>query len=704
MNKYNCYIITLISLFFVFLIGYFLSWPILMYDTDLWYHLSGGRYFWQNMAISNDAHFSYVVPPKTWYNYYWMFQAIVYKIHEWTDYYGLIVLRCFLYFMTSLLICLSLVRLKDNRTTILLSTFSFIACSLVILTRELAVRPHLFSYLFIAVFLYILEFRRDRIWILPILGILWSNIHGIEYPVMFLIAFAYLAEMYWHQSRNKSLGSAESRKNKWFLISVFYTIFITPGMTELVQIPFSVTYQSAAYQHLYVMELIPIPFVNYFVFAPITIHGVISAFLNIVVLFTMVTVLICLWKRKLRISHAILFVGAVFLLSKHTRFSCEFALLSIPIMNQGIRGMTKEDLIPNRIIDLVLPVIVVILPFLVFHGLMNNRPAYPFSSSNLPTGNVKFLNQNAPGGKILNEHNTGGFLPWALHDKFSIFMDMQMSLFSDTDFAESRLSFHDRHAFKRFIEKYEPSFISVSFHNKAFKNIVATDLRFVPVFFDHAEVLYVNKVRYADLANKYTLKAIDPFNYGDVIYAEEKAEEIENIFIEASRIHAQDPANFRANHILSSIAVARRQYGPAMKHAEVLIRSYPEQSLGYALKGDVYFGRKQYDEAASYYKRALDMGRTKKAEKTYWNLHASYFNLKEYRKAYKVLSKYVNPFSSDADYKEIYQLAVSASTVGKTREAKTFLTIAQMKVPANDVETENKIRENLSTLTSMEKN
>ena len=200
------YPISLIALFFLLLIGYFIAWPIVMTDTDLWYHLSGGRYFWQNGTIAHDAFFSYITPPKSWYNYYWLFQAVVYKIFQWTDYYGLIALRCLLYLLTTLFICFSFVRQHENRTELLLSLFLFVACSIVILYRELAVRPHLFSYFFIVVFLYILEFKQNKIWLLPLLGIFWSNIHGIEYPVMFLIMFAYLAEIYWRQFRKIQTG------------------------------------------------------------------------------------------------------------------------------------------------------------------------------------------------------------------------------------------------------------------------------------------------------------------------------------------------------------------------------------------------------------------------------------------------------------------------------------------------------------------
>jgi tetratricopeptide (TPR) repeat protein len=689
------YPISLIALFFLLLIGYFIAWPIVMTDTDLWYHLSGGRYFWQNGTIAHDAFFSYITPPKSWYNYYWLFQAVVYKIFQWTDYYGLIALRCLLYLLTTLFICFSFVRQHENRTELLLSLFLFVACSIVILYRELAVRPHLFSYFFIVVFLYILEFKQNKIWLLPLLGIFWSNIHGIEYPVMFLIMFAYLAEIYWRQFRKIQTGDAVGSGRKWLLISVFYTIFITPGVINLVQTPFSVTFQNASYQQLYVTELLPIPFQNFFIFAPVSVQGLVSSLQNLIVILAAAFLLIGLWKRKLRLSHAVLFICALLLLAKHNRFAVEFTLLSIPLLRQGAHLITERIEFPRRVVDFALPVVVVLIPLLVFHSNLGNRPAYPFSPSNLPTGVVRFLNQHTVGGKILNEANTGGYLPWALDKKFRIYMDMQMSLFSDTDFATAQNAFFNANAFKGFIRKYDPSFISVSLNRSHFKKIIANYPQFVPVFFDDAELLYVNKTHYGDLAERYALKAIDPFHYGEIIYKDESAEKISATFAEATKMRDQDPANYRANHILSSISVARKQYDRALSYADVIVLHYPELSHGYALKADAFFAMERYEEAARLYKKALDMGRTSKAENVYWNLHASYFNLKEYKKAYNLLSKYVNPFNPDTDYKEIYQLGMSASTVGKIREAVTFLKIARMKVPSDDAEYTKKVKDNL---------
>jgi tetratricopeptide (TPR) repeat protein len=116
------------------------------------------------------------------------------------------------------------------------------------------------------------------------------------------------------------------------------------------------------------------------------------------------------------------------------------------------------------------------------------------------------------------------------------------------------------------------------------------------------------------------------------------------------------------------------------------------------LKGDALFSLERFEEAARLYEKALELGQTAKAEKVYWNLHASYFKFKEYKKAYRVLSKYVNPFSVNEDYKEIYQLGMSAASVGKFKEAATFLKIAKLKAPPTDAEYVKKIAKDLAII------
>jgi len=697
-NNTERYLIVVSGLFCLML-GYFLiTWPIVGYDADLWYHLFGGRYLVQHGVIPHDAYFSYIQPPKLWYDYYWLFQAVVYIIHQFTGYHGLIVLRSLLYLATVLLIHLLLFRRNDSTIAIITGAVLFVFFSLGILNRELVVRPHLLSYLFIVCFLYVLEVKPDKVWILPIIGVIWCNVHGIEFPVMFAIVIAYIVENFYLRYKNNVDRTLPTLKSQMLLMSVLYTVFFTPQIIKLIQTPFDVSFETAAYQHLYVLELVRVSFKNFFIFAPVTVQGVITSFQNVIVILAAASFVIGLLKRKLRISHAILFLTGVFLLTRHLRFLWEFMLLCIPLIYRGL-PMICERLKPSpRFIRIYLPIVMIFLPLVIFINVFSNRPAYPFSNSKLPTGVVHFLNQHASGGKILNEPNSGGYLEWALDSKFKIYMDMQMTIFHDMDFAFASHSFFDEHAFKGFLRKYDPSFISVSLQRTWFSKIVSGHKEFVPIFFDHAELLYVNMNHHRELAEKYALKAIDPFHLQSISYKKESPQRLSELFDEASRIINQDPFNYGANKIICNILIIRGQQAQALPYADYLIRQYPDKYDGYALNADALFGMGRYAEANRLYSQALDMGQIVRGEMVYRNLHATYIKLKEYEKAYKLLSRFVNPFDLGADYKDIYELGMSAACVDKISEAVTFLKIARMKVPPADTEYIEKIDKNLSML------
>ena len=77
-----------------------LGWPIVKLDTDLWFHLSNGKFLFEHHAIPSRAFFSFLASPREWIDYSWLFQAVVYGLYTWAGYGGLIVLRPAVYLAT----------------------------------------------------------------------------------------------------------------------------------------------------------------------------------------------------------------------------------------------------------------------------------------------------------------------------------------------------------------------------------------------------------------------------------------------------------------------------------------------------------------------------------------------------------------------------------------------------------------------------
>lgn len=695
----------LVSSFFLINIYYFITWPIVGYDTDLWYHLSGGRYFWQNGTIAGDAFFSYVSPPKSWYDYYWLFQVLVYKLYEWTGYQGLVGLRCLLYFLTTLFICLFFLDRGQYRTKQLLCFFFFICYPIALIFRELLVRPHLFSYLFIVVFLYILEMKRDKIWLLPILGILWCNLHGIEYPVMIIIILAYLAEMYYQDFRKEARHPDDGKGTKWLLILTLYTVFFTPHVVELVKTPFNISYGNALYQQLYVSELIPIDFRNIFTFSMFPFANLITSFQHFLVLASVGFFLLCLWKRSLKISHLIIFSFSLLLLIKYNRFIYEFILLSIPLVRHGIGMMIKpcdetRSGLFFRTAPMLMILVLIVIPWLTYAGQFRGRPEYPFTQVNLPTGVTAFLNSLDAGGAVMNEPNTGGYMQWALNKKYKIFMDMQLAIFNDRDFAFVNSALSDENTFRMFYRKYDPSFLSVSLERYQFKDLIGKFPEFRPVFFDDKEVLYVNTRHYPQIAADYELRQIDPFRVNNIQYEKETRERLSRIFAEAMKMRNVYPGGVVANTIIANILIVNKEYEKSLPYGEQVISRYPDFGAGHALKADALLGLERFEEAAAYYRAAIATEKVSQIaiRNVSRNLHVCYVRLKEYKKAYRVLAKYVNPFNLSSDYKDIYELGMAAAAAGKLRDGVNFLKMAEMRLPPEDAEYSKKIKENLRML------
>ena len=692
-HKY--YPVSLIFFFFLILIGYFMTWPIIGYDTDLWYHLSGGRYFWENGTIAKDAFFSFIAPPKSWYNYYWLFQVIVYKVFQWTGYYGLIILRCFLFALTALFICFFFVKRYDTRKALLIGLSVFVCCTLALTFREQLVRPHLFSYLLIVVFLYILEMKRDKIWLLPFLGVIWSNIHGIEYPVMILIILAYLTEMFYQNLRKKVLPPSEGKLSRWMLILTIYTVFCTPQIVELIRSPFD----TALYQEHYVNELLPMQIGSIFSFSLFPFSRLIFSFQLGLILLTFVSFIVCLYQKQLRISHLILLLASTALLVTHRRFIYEFILLAIPMISHGFHSSVKPEENKKSFLYRTAPVlmifILIIIPGLTYGSYFKNKPEYPFTQKNLPTGVVKFLNSLDVGGSIMNEPNTGGYFQWVLGRKYKIFMDMQLSVFSDQDFAYIVNAVSNENTFRTFIRRYDPSFISISREISKFSDFIKKFENFRPVFFDDQEILYINVQHFRQITDAYELKYIDPFNYGKINFETETRERLSLIFDEAMKMRKIDPDCEITSLIIANILLSEKKYEQALPYVETVIIRYPERAKGYMFKGHALFGLERFKEAVGYYQISIDKGLEADLENVYRNLNTSYIRLKEYKKAYQVFKKFVNPFSVQANYKDIYQLGVTAAAAGKLRDAIHFLKIAEMKLSPDDAEYAKKIQDNL---------
>ncbi len=689
-NYYLLYILCLFAYFTYNLV----QWPIYAGDSDLWYHLNGGRYILEHGFIPKDSSFfSFIEPPREWVDYYWLFQVLVYKIYSFADYYGLVFFRAIVFiailFIVYLILTEDLNRKVDLYTAMLLSLFL-----LMFFPRFHLVRPHIFTYFFIVFSIYLLEFKRKYVFLLPIIGIFWVNLHGVAYPILLLIVLAYLTDLF----LNHVINRQHLQKNEFYyvilLVFTIATVFFTPHGAELMSVPFVPTGFASHYiqelKSINTEELLSLQMMN---FIPS-----LGTIFNLLIIATAFGSIVSIVNKNYNLRHYILLLGAVYLLTKSGRFRYEFVMLVLPIIAHNKISLDLNTLRnkATKIICIFVLLILMIIPFNNVSNIFDNMPKYPFSERNLPAGVVKFLRHIDVGGRVLNNPNYGGYLQWMLYPKYKIFMDMEVPfLFTNEDMFLAVKMFNDKDFFKKVTEKYDPSFIIISHADKVFQGVVKLFPEYRIVFFDDMDVLYVNENHFPEIAKNNGLHVIDPFVFtGQSVEYLQKSNKSDEMLNELLRMDRINPDSGIINQAIAVIYNKKSEYQNAIGFAEKIVKNYPESPAGYKAMGDCLKGLKKYNEAIAYYKVAIKKGGSMSIQK---DIGLIYLLQKRYKDAYYALAKVMNIYSPNVTYRDMYDLIDAAILSGNAKDAEILFRYAFASLPDWDREWIEKYK-NLETV------
>lgn len=166
---------------FLFVFGYCTTAD--AYDNDLWARLLVGKSFIQTGHVFVHDYLSYA-PTHIWYDHEWGSSIIFYLTQHYFGFAGILILNSFLAFLILFTIT-KVVEMRGVKTTTPFN-FLFYYCAFIAMSDGFIsmIRCQIFSFLFFAVFIYILERVRlgkgsskNLIW-LPVIMLVWNNLHG----------------------------------------------------------------------------------------------------------------------------------------------------------------------------------------------------------------------------------------------------------------------------------------------------------------------------------------------------------------------------------------------------------------------------------------------------------------------------------------------------------------------------------------------
>ena len=147
-------------------------------DNDLWGHILFGREMVAAGVIPRIATHTYTAAGQSWVNHEWLAQVILVAVYKAAASPGLLLLKFTLAAATSLLLLGAMRAHTESVSAWGLTGLLTIA----VLARGFAVRPQIFTYCGIALILAVLDHyqrgQRHALWFVPLLFILWTNLHG----------------------------------------------------------------------------------------------------------------------------------------------------------------------------------------------------------------------------------------------------------------------------------------------------------------------------------------------------------------------------------------------------------------------------------------------------------------------------------------------------------------------------------------------
>lgn len=471
------------------------------FDQDLGRHIKLGEIIVQTLQVPKTNLFSYTNPDYPFVNTHWFFGVIVYFFSISLGLQIFLFLKIII-FLFSIFIVL---RLIPNQNKFLLPIgLIFIH----ILRERLELRPEIFSFLYTALTLFILEkylnTKTRLIYLLPFIQFLWINTH-IYFFVGFVLQGIFLLHLVHVVLKNKVDFSKLKILSLVFLISLT-TSLVNPNGIKGLLYPLTVNqnygYTIVENQTMFLLESINFKNPN-FIFVKIA-FGIIG-----------LSFLINLIKRKIEIKNLLLICFGVLLALLNVRGFPYLFFISFPAI---LYSFSYINIHRFKLVGLLNFVFIILLLFSSFSYLSGEYYKKNDSSNIVKLklaesvkNGMEFVIANDLPNPIFNNFDIGSYIAYQGYPKYKVFVDGRpeaypKEFFTDTyipmqyDFAKFKKE-EDRWGFKTIIFSHTDQ----TPWGQTFLKTIVKDEGWKLIYLDDFVVILVRK----DVAIQKNLEQID---------------------------------------------------------------------------------------------------------------------------------------------------------------------------------------------------
>lgn len=640
------------------------AWPIFPADGDLFYHLASGRWIAEHHTLPATAFFSVLPAAAGWADYYWLFQLLVFALHSLAGWVALVVLRAAL-LLALLGVLLAHLRRSGGRIGVWQATVWTLVL-LVVLPRFASLRPHLFSLLLLAAFLFVLEHVPRALPALPVLAILWVNLHGIEYPVLLLVLGAFAAPLVLDLLRPRRVPIGDERRRLTWIALASLAPLVTPHGLRLLPLPFA----SVEFVRRAIAEMRPFDFSR---LELQLVRGGITAesALAVLLLFALAALVHRASRRTLPLPHLLLAAGGALLLLRGARFVLEFALLVVPLLASW---RPRPPALPVAVRRLAAAALALAALLGIPNQLVTHR-RWPLDEAALPSGVSRFLARAGDGGVVLGYPDLAGWFEWTLFPRYRVFADLQAYLFDERSLFTTSAAFTDRQVLAGVLARWRPQWVAAPITSPRFRPLLDSVGGYAPVAFDSTMVLFARRAAQEALVDRFELRAVDPYAALQPLPSPRR----EHAARELARLLALDADNGAVAAALARVRLSQGAKRDALQLATRATELAPARPEPWQLRGEAFAAAGRYEEALADYRRAAARNASPAAiGRLVW---AAETRLGHSTRAYRALAPVAVPLAGDTSWTDLWGLAESARARGDLDEAERLLLFAWWKAP-----------------------
>lgn len=567
--------------------------------------------------------YSYTEPDHSFINHNWLSNVVFYLIHQSVGWSGLVIFKIIVLLTALTLVFLTALKRANFWLVVVLAI-----PTILILRERTALRPEIFSYLFIAIFLYFLVDLEDypqnkKIFWLILVQLLWVNMH-----LFFIIGTAlvggFLIEKIILNYKNPK-NNHHVKKLTILLLGLIAVSFLNPNGWEGALYPLNIFNN---YGFIVGENNPPASFLKW---RP-PLDNISIIFFQWSVFTLALSFLFNLSKKPIFyfLASAATITGGL----KMLRLISLFGLMFLPIvsgnlnpifirLNNKIGQKNKRNL--GNILVVILIVLLTYLIYLGGSGKLSNyrKPGIGLTASS-NNGALFFKEQNLK-GPIFNDYEMGSYLIYHLYPQEKVFVDNRPEAYSETFFINTYTSaIQSEGGWEQALGRYNFNVIFIHLNNNGtgflqFMYRRIHDPAWSLVYADsYAIILLRNNKENTEIINRYK------------ITSKNLGKQIEDLI---SSVNYDDQV--AAAFLLGLLDRKDLQSGIYLK----IIERLPEKGKIWMFLGMLEY-HKNPNLAVTYLEKAIKFGH--KTPESYYFLSLAYKNAGENKKAEEILKKVLN--------------------------------------------------------------